>query len=162
LVNPNVWSIFRVGIQNSRIGDMDISPQLAFGSPFHGLDGSLCGVGAAFSGIRGFSRHSDGLLHMIGMLLRSAPQTVRRTPQSERECGEREGFKNQPRIMMALSRIYDRPEDDPDYTSKVVAGVLLLIGFIAVIITCVRMDRIVGQFGPPKRRDQNASDADNQ
>jgi hypothetical protein len=98
---------------------------------------------------------------MVGMFLGGPPQSIGRAPQREGECGECKGFKNEPRVMVSFDRIYNRPEDDPDYTSKAIAGFLFMIGLVAVIAICVRMYRDVCQFAPPKHRDQHASDTEN-
>jgi hypothetical protein len=102
----------------------------------------------------------DRPLHMTGMFLRGLPQSIGRTPQSEGERGDCESLENELRVMVSFDRVYNRREDDPDYRSKVIAGILFMIGLVAVIVVCVRMDRAVRQFYPPKTSGQNASDTE--
>jgi hypothetical protein len=55
---------------------------------------------------------------------------------------------------VALNRIYDRPEDDPQRTEKVIAGALFVAGAIGIVLFVIAMERRIRRFDPPQKRNK--------
>jgi hypothetical protein len=104
------------------------------------------------------SRSFHGSFHVVGVLYRGLPERAGRPPQGSSETDKRQGFENQPKIMVALNRVYDRPEDDPKYANKVIAGAIFVAACIGLVVFIVGAERRIRRFNPPKPPDENPGD----
>lgn len=99
-------------------------------SPFAHLSSlSYSGVGGGFGGLRRNFSSGSRLLHMTGMSFGRQPQPTRRPPERAGEGDKREGFKNDPKIVMVLDRSREFSREDSD----AIAGFLFLAGLAGLV-----------------------------
>ena len=98
-------------------------------------------------------RYFNCPLGMPSMHLGTFPKTSCGPPQSKGESRYGDSAECDDKIMMALNRVYDVPQDDPNYREKVIAGGMFVIGLIGLLIGVIRMEWRIRQFDPRKPRD---------